>query len=567
MASVKRSRADAIGVDRVGANALGAVVEGVLAHEEQSCRLGYAIRTQIRARIDRLLRGVEKEAAAEPLGSHHRNRGLSDVLVAPEVKLETAPEGVVGDGTDRPLPRRAGIGDDDVEAAEGRADVGDGAPDGGPVGDVAGDRDAADRVGHRLARSPVDIQHGDGGAVGGEGSRRGGADAGCTAGHHDHMAGKGRLHPLQLRLLRRPGLDLEQVAGGQGLEAADGLGGSDDGDVRLRKVGGDRGIFRRTAESEETDPGHQGDARRRVRHHLGATEPPIEAGKCPLVLGSVGGGGLRRGVGEGVETAGLGRWQDQGFRLDAQHMVRRRRSLAGVAFDLAPVDEPPDGASTPKGKDEAPAVVCRAGESANDRRHVDDPSGPPGQGAGGEDGAPPLLQAIFGHGHEVDHAVVGLAGRVAHREDAMAEQDEAFDLRLAFDRLAHRLGEGEARHGEGKDDGAAAVEAAAEGLAVRLVGQRQDRVGMGVVDEALRQEGVKEDLHRWVGRRRVEFLPIAGGDHRLVVQVLEVDQSAQGIEADRGQALGPQVRHVVAARLHMENVDRRAVGVGAARLH
>ena len=59
----QQAAADAVGIDRIGADAVLAMVQGILLDQEQGRRLGQAIRPEILARIDRLLGGVEQQAA------------------------------------------------------------------------------------------------------------------------------------------------------------------------------------------------------------------------------------------------------------------------------------------------------------------------------------------------------------------------------------------------------------------------------------------------------------------------------------------------------------------------
>ena len=141
MSGVSKPGADAVGIDRVGADAVGAVVERILAHQGERRRFGDAVGTEIRPRIDRLLRDIEQQTAAGALRQHDFHRGLRDALVAVEIQLETLAHDVFGDVADAALPGRAGIRHHDVDAAEMfrpilskavRTDCG--------VGHVAGDR-------------------------------------------------------------------------------------------------------------------------------------------------------------------------------------------------------------------------------------------------------------------------------------------------------------------------------------------------------------------------------------------------------------------------------------------
>ena len=53
---------------------------------------------------------------------------------------------------------------------------------------------------------------------------------------------------------------------------------------------------------------------------------------------------------------------------------------------------------------------------------------------------------------------------------------------------------------------------------IRLICQRKDRVGVRMIDEAMRQEGVQQRLHRGVGRPAVEQRATHSVDHVLVAQ-------------------------------------------------
>ena len=110
--------ADAVGIDRIGADAVGAVVERVLPHQEQGRRFRQTIGAEIRPRVHRLLGGVEQQAAAGALREHDLDRGLRDALMAVEIQLEALPQHRFVDLADAALPGGAGIGDEDVDAAE-----------------------------------------------------------------------------------------------------------------------------------------------------------------------------------------------------------------------------------------------------------------------------------------------------------------------------------------------------------------------------------------------------------------------------------------------------------------
>ena len=102
--SVSRPERMRSALTRVGADAVGAVVERVLAQEEQRRGLGQAIGAEVRAGVDRLLGGVEQQAAAGALRQHDLHCGLRHALVAEEVQLETLAQGRLVDLADPALP-------------------------------------------------------------------------------------------------------------------------------------------------------------------------------------------------------------------------------------------------------------------------------------------------------------------------------------------------------------------------------------------------------------------------------------------------------------------------------
>ena len=114
----QQSGADAIRIDRVGADAVGAVVHRVLPHQEQRRGLGQAVRPEIRSRVHGLLRHVEQQTTAGALREHDFHRRLRHPLVAVEVQLEALSQNRLGDLADPALPGRARVRHHDIDAAE-----------------------------------------------------------------------------------------------------------------------------------------------------------------------------------------------------------------------------------------------------------------------------------------------------------------------------------------------------------------------------------------------------------------------------------------------------------------
>ena len=184
----------------------------------------------------------------------------------------------------------------------------------------------------------------------------------------------------------------------------------------------------------------------------------------------------------------------------------------------------------------------------------------PRRGGAAPCGGDPLL----GQADESDHALVGFLGAVAEREEPVLEQDQPLGVGMGGMGRHRRFGERKARHDIGHDGGAAAIDLGGARGAVGLVGQRQDRPGVGVVDEFVRQERMKQRLDRRVGRRAVEQAPALGVDHILVGQRLERGEGAHGVEPHRREALGFDGGHIVARSLdaHRRNGVAGEVGQG-----
>jgi hypothetical protein len=134
----------------------------------------------------------------------------------------------------------------------------------------------------------AEVEHGDRSAVRREGLGSGFADAAAGAGDDRYLTGEGLRHrAFQLGLLQAPVLDVEQVALGQRLEAADRLGVGDHPDGGLGQIGGDGGILGRGADAEQTDAGHEDQPRHGVEFDLDAADAGVLAREHLVVVGHV----------------------------------------------------------------------------------------------------------------------------------------------------------------------------------------------------------------------------------------------------------------------------------------
>lgn len=87
-----------------------------------------------------------------------------------------------------------------------------------------------------------------------------------------------------------------------------------------------------------------------------------------------------------------------------------------------------------------------------------------------------LADTLLRQCHLFDDPVVGLVRRITEGEDAVLQKDHAFDLGILLERFESSLSEGEARHDIGYERHRGAVDLQANGLAMRLVREREDGV-------------------------------------------------------------------------------------------
>ena len=185
----------------------------------------------------------------------------------------------------------------------------------------------------------------------------------------------------------------------------------------------------------------------------------------------------------------------------------------------------------------------------------------------GECGLAIFGQARLGQAHQRDHALVGFLRIGAETEDAVLDQHQALDGRIGLEHFRRGLGEAKARHHIGHVANALAIDLAAQRFAVGLVGQRQHRGRMGVVDEFVRNEGVQQRLDGRIGRGGIDQIGALQTHHFLVGKLLTVAQFFQRREPHRRQARGLDSAHVPAGTLDAEDVDGIAVEIGEARFH
>ena len=133
---------------------------------------------------------VLKRSAACTLRLHDRNRSLGAALVPPEIQLEALPQRLFIDVTDAALPRRAGIGDENIESAKRPADLRKSLVDRCGTRNIAFHRNAADYRANGLRRFQIPVENSHLGALSGKCHRRRRANARAAAGDRDHVAGQ-----------------------------------------------------------------------------------------------------------------------------------------------------------------------------------------------------------------------------------------------------------------------------------------------------------------------------------------------------------------------------------------
>jgi hypothetical protein len=342
----------------------------------------------------------------------------------------------------------------------------------------------------------------------------------------------------------------------------------------LRDVCGDARIPARLAEREEPHSGEHDHARRAVERH--ALDPPsldvaieVLAVGAPVDLDLLAQHGEQRGV------VCVGRIRNEEVRaLGPDHVVGRDRRRGGECAGEVGGREVQDLVGAPVLEDPAPprpvGISGRLGErAAHHRRDL-------GRRAHG-DHRPRverpaslhlLLDELLRAVDERDVPLVARARIFAEGDQTVLREDQPLDLGRAFVGLGGEAGEREAGHCVG-DPGDATFEHRAHALfAIRLIRQRQDAVGVRVVDEPVRQEGVHQHLDRRSPALRGREQGAAQlRRHGLVVEGVERTESQQVRQAQGGQALGIDRCQIAAAPLYAEHVDLLAEQVPGARFH
>ncbi len=158
----------------------------------------------------------------------------------------------------------------------------------------------------------------------------------------------------------------------------------------------------------------------------------------------------------------------------------------------------------------------------------------------------------------------------------MVDQHEALEIGPRLEGQGRLLCQLETGHDIRNTGDAGAINRLDDPRRIGLIGQRQQRHGVGVVDELFGDEGVQKRLHRRIGRGRIqEILPLSV-DHVLIGKLLQRAQTQKRSDAhsrmagrfDGGQipaaAFDPQHLHRLAEQVLLGGLDR---GVAAAVQH
>ena len=472
----------------------------------------------------------------------------------------------LGDVADPALPGRAGVGDQDVEPAEGPGEVGEGGPHRGGIGHVAGEGQPARGLGGFGGRGLVPVEDRNGCALFGESFGGGPAEARPTAGDRDDVAvepPRGRL--AELRLFERPVFDVEDVRLRNALEPPDGLRRRRHPRRRFGDVGADRSRGGAAAEGEQADARHQNDAGAGVERGARPSRSRVVACEPGVVLCDVGVERAARPVAESGRAAAA--FDDQRAGPRADHVVGRRRPGEGDAAEVGQAQIVHDRrAGAERGYHQARRPLRTAEEAAQDRGDFRSRQRRDAARGGGGPGRPGAGESVLGQRDQCDHPLIGLARAVPEREDAVLEQDQPFDRGVGVVRRSARLGEREAGHDVGDDAGPPAERLGAQRRTVGLVGQCQDRIRVGMEDVSVGEEGMEQRLDRRVRGVRIEKVAALEAHHLPVAEGVERTQPAQRREPDRRQAGGLDPSHVPTAALDAQRLDPFAGQVGGGRL-
>ena len=166
-----------------------------------------------------------------------------------------------------------------------------------------------------------------------------------------------------------------------------------------------------------------------------------------------------------------------------------------------------------------------------------------------------MLEVLLGPGHERDHALVRFSCGLAEGEDAVVHQHHAGRVLPGLLRklLGAQAREIEAGHYIGNHHDRIAVNLANAVRASGRIRDRDDRIGVGVVDVPVRQDRVQDGLDRRRGRIRPQHVRAQLVHHLRIGEGLELRQLEQPRHPHRREPLLLDRLQVPAAALHIED--------------
>ena len=212
--------------------------------------------------------------------------------------------------------------------------------------------------------------------------------------------------------------------------------------------------------------------------------------------------------------------------------------------------------------------ITGASAAALIRRSASASASKPGSAGAERLGLAALGEEALRRPDDLQRVGLALLAGLAPGGDAVAAEDAADRLRVLLRDRGDVQAELEARPAPRHPDDAVAEALAGQLLAVGRRRQRDARVGVQVVDV----RGPDQPVHRGVDRRRGAAAAVQAeverGDH-LVLALdarVDVDQRAEPVQPQHGQARLGEGAEVAAGALHPEQLDRLPgdrVGLGA----
>ena len=166
-----------------------------------------------------------------------------------------------------------------------------------------------------------------------------------------------------------------------------------------------------------------------------------------------------------------------------------------------------------------------------------------------------LLNVLLARGDDLDVTPVGNPRVIAESHQPVLDQDHTLNRRVRLVEIRDCLGQFETGHYVRQNGNSIPQRLTDETLAIRLIRQRQHRLGVSMVDKAVRQKGVNERLDRRHGSRRVKEIPPELVDHRVVVERVQQPKVSQLAQVHRRHPAGFDPRQIPAPALDVDRVD------------